>query len=389
MSLSIVVTGMIAADPRQGGATWAVLQYLLGLRALGHEVVFVEPVDRSKLRPESAPLDRSENYRYLLDALAEVGFDGARALVSSDVADRGEDSIAGLSRQALRERCERADLLLNVSGMLADEELIGSIPVRAYIDLDPAFVQLWHAQGIDMRFDAHTHFVTVGLEIGSERSTIPTDGRSWITTLQPVMLAQWPIAGDVRVDALTTVANWRGYGSIDWEGQTYGQKVHSIRELIEMPRRIGERFVLALAIHPSETRDLEALAANGWELVNPAVVACSPSTYRRFIQGSLGEIGIAKSGYVRSGSGWFSDRSTCYLASGRPVVAQDTGFSRHLPIGEGLFAFTTIDEVASAYAEIRSRYDLHRRRAREIAEEHFDARRVLSRLLERLGVSGA
>ena len=380
--LRIVVAGMIAADPFQGGATWAVLQYLLGLRSLGHDVLFVEPVDSAKLRPEGTSLDVSVNHRYLVEALSSAGFDGDHALV-----DAATGAVAGMTRERLLERCTSADLLLNVSGMLADPALIGSIPVRAYLDLDPAFVQLWHAQGIDMRFDSHTHFVTVGLGIGESGSVIPTDGRDWITTLQPVDLPSWPVADRLSIDALTTVANWRGYGSIEHEGRTYGQKVHAIRDLIEMPRRVGDRFVLALAIHPDETRDLEALALNGWELVDPAIVARTPATYREFIGGSLGEIGIAKTGYVLSRSGWFSDRSICYLASGRPVVAQETGFSRHLPTGDGLFAFETIDDVASAYAAIRSDYERHRRAARAIAEDLFDARLVLERLLIRLGVA--
>jgi hypothetical protein len=378
----IVVSGMIASDPFQGGATWAVLQYLLGLRRLGHSVLFVEPIDEAKIVPDGAPLEGSVNYRYLVDALTSVGFDGGHALLM-----KGTTRTAGTDYAAVRAYCSTADLLLNVSGMLDDPALIEAIPTRAYLDLDPAFVQLWHAQGIDMRFDAHTHFVTVGLGIGKPECPIPTEGRDWIATLQPIVLDQWPLADEVRTDALTTIANWRGYGSVEHNGQTYGQKVHSLRELIDLPRLVDERFVLALAIHPAEVRDIAALNENGWELVDPAAVAGSAVSYRSFIQGSRAEFGVAKSGYVRSRSGWFSDRSICYLASGRPVVAHDTGFESHLPTGDGLFAFSSIDDVRNACGEIRSRYAHHRRAAREIAETHFASDRVLNRLLEALPAS--
>jgi hypothetical protein len=270
--------------------------------------------------------------------------------------------------------------------MLTDQELIGRIPVRVYLDLDPAFVQLWHAvQGIDMRFAGHTHFVTVGLALGQSGCSVPTCGLPWLTTLQPVVLGHWPVAEGVTHDALTTVGNWRGYGSVEHEGVFYGQKAHSLRPLLALPTRTREKFLLALAIHPGEAKDLEALAGNGWGLIDPARVAGTPGEYRNFLQTSKAEFGIAKGGYVASRCGWFSDRSACYLASGRPVLAQQTGFDRHLPTGEGLFAFATIDDVLAALESLNSDYRRHARAARAIAEDYFDSDRVLSRLLEMVG----
>jgi hypothetical protein len=377
---TIVVAGMIAAD-RQGGAAWAVLQYLVGLERLGHDVIFVEPIDRVRVEPTGSTLTASMNYRYLVDALASARFAGEYALVES-----GGTVCAGMDRERLRTRCAEADLLINISGMLADEELIGGIAVRAYLDLDPAFVQLWHAQGIDMRFDAHTHFVTVGLEIGSDRCRVPTDRRTWITTLQPVALERWGFADTPDNGCYTTIANWRGYGSVELDGMKLGQKAHSFRELIDLPRRSRERFRIALAIHHAETADLALLRDNGWELVDPASVAGTPDAYRAFVRSSRGEIGVAKSGYVLSRCGWFSDRSICYLASGRPVVAQETGFGAHIPTGEGLFAFTDAGEAAAAIDSIASDYERHRRSARELASTYFDSDIVLARLLERLGM---
>src|SRR5262249_50811310 len=161
------------------------------------------------------------------------------------------------------------------------------------------FIQLWHAtQGIDMRFAAHTHFVTIGQAIGRPGCAVPTCGLRWIPTTQPVVLDHWPPAGPITHDALTTVGNWRGYGSVEHRGVFYGQKAHSLRPLIDLPTRTQEKFLLALAIHPGETKDLAALGANGWGLLDPARVADTPDRYRQFIQGSRAEFGIAKSGYA-------------------------------------------------------------------------------------------
>jgi hypothetical protein len=189
-------------------------------------------------------------------------------------------------------------------------------------------------------------------------------------------------------DALTTIGNWRAYGSVHHGGRQYGQKVHSLREMIDLPRRTPQRLALAMSIHPSETSDLELLRRNRWELLDPAVVASSPGRYRRFIQNSRGEIGIAKSGYVLARSGWISDRTVCYLASGRPVIAQQTGFTAHLPCGEGLLAFSTMEQAIEAIEQINRDYPRHCAAARRIAEEHFDSDRVLSHLLEMAEVAG-
>ena len=377
--LTILFSGMVAADPWQGGATWAVLQYVLGLRRMGHEVVFVEPVPAKSIRPAGAALAESGNAEYF-HLVRHLHLGEGSVLLAA-----GNRETVGLSYDELRDVARRADVLFNVSGMLADEALLAPIPRRVYLDLDPAFVQLWHAaQGIDMRFDAHTHFVTVGLSLGQPDCPVPTCGRQWLTTLQPVVLEEWPAGGEIRTDALTTVANWRGYGSIEHGGVFYGQKAHSLRPLIDLPKRTAEKFVLALNIHPDEARDLAALRENGWSLVRPTEVML-PHYYSAFVRSSKAELGLAKSGYVVSRCGWFSDRSACYLASGRPVVAQETGWSRWLPAGEGLFAFRTADDVLSAIDAMNSDYAKHGRAARAIAEEYFDSDVVLTRLLEMVG----
>jgi hypothetical protein len=364
--LRAFVAAMVAGDPHQGGATWAALQYVLGLRRLGHDVWLVEPVH--ELSPASE--------EYFRRVVTEFGLEERAALL----VDGGE--TVGVSYSQLCEAARGADLLLNVSGLLRDGRLAEPVPTRVYLDLDPGFNQLWHEEGLDVGFGDHTHHVTIGQAIGRKGCGVPSCGLGWITTLQPVVLEHWPAANGLRHDAFTTVGNWRAYGSVEADGTLYGQKAHALRELFELPRLTQERLLLALAIHPEEENDLEALADRGWGLVDPATVAGSPASYRGFVQGSKGEFGLAKSGYVKARCGWFSDRSACYLASGRPVVAQETGFSEFLPIGEGLLAFETAEEAADALDRIGAGYPRHRRAARELAEAHFDSDRVLGALLE-------
>ncbi|HXS33570.1 MAG TPA: hypothetical protein VN758_07355 [Solirubrobacterales bacterium] len=373
--LKILLSGMVAGDPHQGGASWAVLQYVVGLRSLGHEVVLVEPVEATKLDPTG------EVGRYFGELPL---LDGAAALLAW-----GSRDTLGLPYAALERFAAEADLLINVSGMLRDERLLEPIPARLFLDLDPGFNQVWQETGEDMGIDLHTHYATVGAAVGREGCPIPTCGRDWIHTLPPVALEHWPVAEAApRRDAFTSVGHWRSYGSIEHGGIAYGQRAHSMRELFELPRRSAASFQLALGIHPDERDDLKALRANGWDLLDPLEVAGSPQRYAEFVRGSKAELSVAKSGYVASGSGWFSDRSACYLASGRPVVARETGFSDFLPVGEGLMVFTTTAEAADAVAAAEADPDRHGKAARALAEEHLDARKVLPRLLDKLAGRG-
>lgn len=379
--LRILLSGMVAGDPRQGGATWAVLQYVAGLRALGHEVVLVEPLaprsnggDPPAVRPEVIEYFRS------LPLL-----EGRAALLV-----QGTETTVGLSYGELTAFAAGADLLLNVSGMLRDERLLAPIPIRVFLDLDPGFNQVWQASGEDMGMDLHTHWVTVGQLVGTAGCPVPTCGYDWIPTLPPVALDHWPAAtGPPTRDAFTTVGHWRSYGSIEHGGIHYGQRAHSLRRLIELPRLSAACFQLALGIHPDEVDDLAALDEHGWQLLDPADVAATPARYAELIRGSKAELSIAKSGYVASRGGWFSDRSAAYLASGRPVVAQETGFSEALPTGEGLLAFSTAEEAAAAVAAVERDPAGHAQAARALAEQHLDARKVLPRLLDALGATSA
>lgn len=372
----VIVSGMVAAVPDRGGATWAVLQYVLGLRQLGQDVHLVEDIAPTALTPAGSSLERSDNARYFAAVAHAFGLERQATLLLS-----GTHETIGLPYSELSRLCARAGVLVNLSGALTDPELMRRPPVRLYVDLDPVFTHLWASDGVEMRFGGHTHFATVGLDVGTSRCAVPSCGIDWFHTLPPVVLSQWrPVTEAPRRD-WTTVAHWRGYGSVERGGISYGQKAHSFRPLFSLPPRTGDRFEVALDIHPAEQADIAALRTNGWQLVDPADVAGDPLRYRRFVQESAAEVGIAKSGYVVSHSGWFSDRSACYLASGRPVLAQDTGFSNHLPTGMGLLAFRDLDDAADAVAAVRTDYAAHARAARHVAEEYLDSDRVLSSLL--------
>ena len=380
--LTILCAGMIAADSQHGGAAWAVLQYLLGFRQLGHQVYFVEPIAPSKLRPAGAALSRSGAGLRFKRLAAAFGLTNSAALLLE-----GTTKTVGLSHESLRDVAARTDVLVNISGMLTDDALLQPISRRIFLDLDPGFNQVWHsAQGIDMRFDAHTHFATVGLSLGQPACRVPTCGKTWIPTCPPVVLSLWPVAREWTRNAFTTVGNWRSYGSVYHDGLFLGQKAHSLRPLIDLPTRTGARFELALAIHPTEP-DLVALRDNKWNLIDPRRAAGTPGSYRSFVSHSRAEFGIAKSGYVATRSGWFSDRSACYLAAGRPVLAQDTGFPAALPTGEGLLRFENHDDALAGVDSIQAHYPRHRAAARAIAEQHFDSGRVLTRLLDRIGAA--
>ncbi len=380
--LNIVVSGGVAGTPGQAGIAWVMLQYLLGFQRLGHGVFFIDPIAPAALTPRGTSLEDSTNAAFFHRLTAQFGLSQASSLLATD----GSHATVGESYEALKEIVGQADILLDISGKLRDDELLSAASRAVYLDIDPAFTQLWqHAQGIDMGFGGHSDFVTVGLNIGQPGCAVPTLGLPWLTTLQPVVLERWPAAPPRKGGPLTTIANWRGYGSIEYEGIFYGQKVHALRELITLPTLTPEVFELALVIDAGEVKDLAALAAHRWQIVDPSAVAGTPNDYQAFIHASKAEFGLAKTGYVASHCGWFSDRSICYLASGRPVIAQDTGFGSVLPTGRGLLTFSTIPDVLEAIASLNENYDDHVREARALAEDHFDSDVVLGRLLSRLG----
>jgi hypothetical protein len=385
MRETIVVAGALAQRPRHGGHTWVFLQYLLGFRRLGFDVVFVDRLEPGMcVDANGAPASfrSSENLRYLAAVMDRFDL-GGRWSVLYD----GGREVAGLKREELLELIRRSTLLLNVMGYLEDEEVLAAAPLRVFLDIDPGFGQMWTELGLARPFAGHDRHVTVGSRIGDDGCLIPTCGIDWVRTLPPVELSEWP-ATPGGGERFTSVASWRGpFGPIEYEGRTYGLRVHELRRFAELPRLARASFELALDIDDSDLADREQLEEAGWRLADPRAAAGEPWRYQDYVQGSTAELMIAKNLYVDTRSGWFSDRSACYLASGRPVLGQDTGIGDLLPSGEGLVTFATLDEAAAGAEEIVHDYQRHSRAAREIAEEHLAASRVLPRLLEALDVA--
>jgi hypothetical protein len=269
--------------------------------------------------------------------------------------------------------------LVNLSGHL-DGRLRDAFRTRIYVDIDPGFTQIWHEQGLlGDSLERHTKHFTIGENIGTAFCDVPTGGFRWRPTRQPVVLDQWPLSPAPDSSRFTTVANWRGpYGPVEWNGHTYGLKAHEFRRFIDLPRRASASFELALSIDPADETDRTALLEHGWNLTDPVVASATPRAFRDFIANSGAEFSVAQGMYVDSQCGWFSDRSVRYLAAGRPVVVQDTGFARSLPVGEGLLAFGTTEEAADAIISATQGGDRHARAARLLAEGLFDSDRVLT-----------
>jgi hypothetical protein len=382
----VVIAGSLAQKPHQGGHTWVFLQYLLGFRRLGYEVLLLDRLEPDMCVDQAgraSSLSGSVNLRYLQEVMRDFGL-GERYHLSYD---SGRESV-GMERRGVLESVRGCACLLNFMGFFNDREILDAAPLRVFVDIDPGFGQMWQALGLHDTFAGHDRFVTIGENIGRADCAIPTCGLDWVTTKQPVVLDEWPaVPVDEHAGSFTSIGAWRGpYGPVEYGGRTYGLRVHEFRRFVELPRRSGRRFEVALDIDAAETGDLELLHETGWQLADPREVARDPAAYRKYVQHSKAEFMVAKNMYVQSRSGWFSDRSICYLASGRPVVAQDTGLAGLLPSGEGLLTYSTPDEAAAAVEEVCRDYPRHCSAACGIAQEYFDSDRVLARLLAKLGV---
>ncbi len=383
---AVVVGGAVANKLLNGGEAWVRLSWLLGLARLGCDTYFVEQIHPSSCvdrdgRP--AEFEDSANRRYFDAVMREFGLERSSALLLE-----GSEHTSGMAYDDLLELAASADLLINVSGHLSAEPVMTRLRRKAYVDLDPGFTQFWHASGRPgARLEGHDWFFTVGENIGRPSSTVPTGGIDWRPVRPPVVLDEWPRAEILEARRFTTIATWRsGYGTVEHEGRTYGLKVHEFRKIVDLPRRVRARFELALDIHPGDSRDLESLREHGWQIVDPREVAVTPDAFRAYVQGSGAEFSVAQGVYVDTRSGWFSDRTVRYLASGRPALVQETGFSDNYPTGEGLLSFSSLEEAVAGADAIESRYEEHSEAARALAERFFDSDDVLSSFLEQVGV---
>jgi hypothetical protein len=370
-----IVAGALANKAWNGGNAWARLSWTQGLQRLGVDTFFVE-----QLQPEAPP----GAVAYFDRVMGQFGLADKSALL-----DAGGAPLYGLARTELERVACSAELLVNMGGHLSDDGLKRVVGRRLYLDDDPGYTQFWHAAGdASARLDDHDFYFTFGARIGSSSCPIPSCGIDWTGIAPPVVLAEWPLTPG-RSDRFTTVGTWRGpYGPIEYDGKRFGQKVHEFRKVADLPRRIEAVFEVALAIDPIETRSLDLLERSGWHLVDPRTVAHDPNAFRRYVQQSGAEFSVAQGIYVETQSGWFSDRTTRYLATGKPVVVQDTGFTNRITVGEGLLTFSTLDEAVASVEKVLSDYDLHAQAARALAERYFDSDIVLGRMLTEIGLAG-
>ncbi len=387
----IIVAGAMANQPGNGGNVWEKMSWVSGLRRLGFDVYFVEQIAPAACTDDfgaAVDFDNSVNLRWFRSMVQWFGVEDRCALVQTP-----GDQCHGLSWERLLDIAESTGLLINISGHLTLPPLLQRIRRKAYLDVDPGFTQFWHADpDIPFTIGEHDYYFTIGENIGLPSCPIPTCGFQWRTTRQPLLIEDWPVVAIAEHGRFTTVANWRGpFGPVNVRGHTYGLKVHEFRKYATLPSKCwaspgGLTFEVALSIHPADNKDKALLLENGWRIVDPRLVAGDPAAFRRYVQDSGVEWSVAQGMYVDTSSGWFSERSVRYLASGKPVLVQDTGFSADLPTGAGLVSFRNLDEAVAGVQCIVNDYEQHSVAARAIAEAYFDSDRVIGKFIEEIGV---
>ncbi len=376
----IVLLGIMSRMP-VGGLVWATLQYLIGFQRLGYDVYYVEA--------------HGSTPRMFMRQKGDDGWQRAAAFVAAvmqrfDLQHRWayhvvhDDRCFGMSREALRQLYASADFIVNLHGstkLMPEHSAAGEL---IYVDTDPVDVQIEIHENAQHTIDllaAHSAFVTWGLNYGNPDSKVPVSNRFvFHPTPPPVVMDFWDQPCGMP-DVFTTIGNWRQeYRAFAFQGETYyWSKHHEFLKFVDVPVRTGGRFELALSSYEPEDRVM--LEEHGWRVRDALSFSTDLDAYRAYIQQSRGEFTVAKDQNIRLRSGWFSERSATYLAAGRPVITQETGFSNVLPTGEGLFAFSTLDDVAAAVDRIATNYSRHSRAARTIAVESFDYRVVLPQLL--------
>ena len=388
--MRIVVTGLVATYPL-GGVSWDYLAYVDGFRRLGHDVLYLEDTGAWFYHPAAQTFsdDPVPNLRYLCEALAVIGAaDAAWAVRAPD------DRYHGLDRAALRRFCAGADLFLNLSGSCWLRDDYRGARRTAYLDSDPGYTQakLWAAEhgcaSEDQLFSValirqHDRFFTFAEHVGAADCGVPACGFDWQPTRQPVVLERWPFTFDAAARRFTTVMSWKQETAPPLiDGVQYGSKDVEFLRFLHLPERAPVELEVAIAGAPPR----QQLAEHGWHVVEAQARSATMAQYQHYLQGSRGEWSVAKNIYVALRSGWFSTRSAFYLASGKPVVVQDTGWSAHYPTGAGLFAFATVDEAVAALAAVEADYRRHCEAARAVAERELAAPLVLGRLLRDAGL---
>ncbi len=385
--IAVVASRGVSGLPEIAGNTWTFLHYVVGLTRLGVETYWVDhqprldprlPAKEGRARPheDCHSIDYVQaRFRELAQAF---GFDGRYSILYDD------ETPSGLDAGALRDLAGDADLLLNIAGPLPDTSPLLAIERRAYVDLDPGFTQIW-AQQLDLGLDRYDFFFTVGQNVGRPEFKVPTLGIAWVPFFPPVVLDLWPAHVDASCERFSTIGDWHGSQYARFDGELYGGKREEFIRFLELPKRARRPIEIALCMFQHDYEDLGLLLRNEWIVRDPYLYAGDLESYQEFIQFSRAELSVAKDGYVKSGSGWVSDRTACYLASGKPAVIQSTGAEAHLPTGIGLLTFETVEQACAALDALDDAYLEHCQAARRIAETHFDSATVLGSILDRVG----
>ena len=380
--LRIVVLGMIGSCPF-AGQTWMFLHWLRGLAGLGHDVWYVED---DVLWPYDGRIHSvTDDWSYAIDHIARcmerIGLEDQWSVRFSPV----EGACWG--HAGIDELYRSCDVLLNIVGTRLREPHLAA-PFRVYVETDPVTNELQWASGDPLpplHFAEHHAVATYGENYGAADCGVPLNGVTYVSTRQPVDVEVWPQAFTPDATRFTTIGNYRQDGKdVVYQGNVYHwSKHHEWAKFLELPARVDQRFCLGVT---ADSADRAKLEARGWEVVSPLEFSLDAfGAYREFIRESRAEFTVAKDQNVRLRSGWFSERDVCYLASGKPVVAQDTGFGNMLPTGLGLFAVADVDEAAAAVQAINGDYRRHCEAARQIAVEYFECTAVAGRLLHDLG----
>ena len=379
--MRIVVLGYIIRGPL-GGMCWHHFQYILGLKKLGHEVLFLEDSDDYPACYNPLTFEMSKDPAYGLEFIKKL-FNKFNVGDNWAYFDAHTNKWFGLNKQKVFSFCKHADIVLNLSAINPLRDWCKTIPSLVFIDTDPLFTQVKILKDPSMKTLAkeHTAFFSFGENINSPDCEIPLDGFNWKATRQPVFMEAWKFIPPSSKSKWTTLMQWDSYKEQEYNSKTYGMKSNSFKDYITFPEKLSDSFELVMV----STKAPEVILRKaGWHLCDPAKVSLTPENYQHFIQQSKGEWSVAKHGYVISNSGWFSERSCAYLASGRPVVIQDTGFSKFIQTGKGLFSFTSQTEAVAAIEKINSDYLKHCHYAREVVEEYFNSDKVLTELLNNL-----
>ncbi len=385
--MRIIVTGLVG-QYALGGVVWDYVQYLLGFRALGHEVWYLEDTGMWPYHREREEIcdDCSSNVRHLAEILADFDL-GDRWIYRNEP----DGKYHGIEDAALAEKTiAEADVFVNVSGACWLREASSKIPKKLFIDGDPMFTQIHlhgDADGARLeRMRAHDAHFTFGLGVGKPGCLVPVSEFDWKPTVQPVAMDCWEglraDAGNPAAGAWTTVMNWVSYPPVEFEGRSYGQKDAEFAKFLDLPSQTRSHFLLAMGRGQGNLRPTEMLESKGWKIREPLEVIPDHRAYQDFLVSSKGEWSVAKNGYVQAKTGWFSCHTACYLAAGRPAVVQETGWSEFLPSGAGVFAFTDTASAAEAIAKIEADYENQCTAARDFARKHFDAATVCQSLLE-------